>query len=148
MEPDKASALRTGTSSDLVGGFLTRGDVLSDRELTLKDQETLQTLKLSPCFVGVERSAIQAALGGGITRLRDMQMDTQRWGDLAEVRLDGGGTAVIRFQNGQAEIIRAVAPPKTSACNRARRRVRLMPRNQPEPRDRPQPALRRHRAAI
>lgn len=102
---DGRRGARTGMADDLIGGFVTRGGVLPDRDLSPIDQETLRRLQLSPYFVGVERSAIEAVLAGDITLLRGRQKDAGTMDDIPEVRLDGGGTTVVRLEDGQAEII-------------------------------------------
>jgi len=102
---DGRRGARNGMADDLIGGFVTRGGVLADRDLSPVDQETLQRLQLSPCFIGVERSAIEAVLVGDMTRLRERQKGTRTMDDIPEVRLDGGGTIVVRLEDGQAEIV-------------------------------------------
>ncbi len=92
-------------SDDLIGGFVTRGGVIPDQDVSPQDQETLQRLKLSPCFIGVERSAIKAALDGDVAALTKKQVESKLRDDRPEGALDGGGTTIVRLDEPGTEIV-------------------------------------------
>tara|TARA_R110002124_G_scaffold159007_2_gene326200 strand:- start:7517 stop:8242 length:726 start_codon:yes stop_codon:yes gene_type:complete len=92
-------------SDDLVGGFVTRGGVIPEQDVSSRDQETLQRLKLSPCFIGIERSAIKAALDGDVSTFLQKQVEGKLRDDLPDGANDGGGTTIVRLDERSTEIV-------------------------------------------
>jgi hypothetical protein len=92
-------------SDDLIGGFVTRGGVIAEQDVSVTDQETLQRLKLSPCFIGIERNAIKAALDGDVSTLLTKQVEAKLRDDLPRGQMDGGGTTIVRLDERGTEII-------------------------------------------
>lgn len=55
---------------DLVGGIVTRAGPVTDRVLSVTDQETLARLDLRPVYVGIERELIRAAIDSDAQAIR------------------------------------------------------------------------------
>lgn len=92
-------------SDDLIGGFVTRGGVIAEQDVSVTDQEILQRLRLSPCFIGIERSAIKAALDGDVSTLLTKQVEARLRDDLRKGQMDGGGTTIVRLDERGTEIV-------------------------------------------
>jgi hypothetical protein len=86
----------------LVGGFVSAGGALPTEDLSPDDVAVLDRLKLRPTFVGVEISALEAAIDGDLKRLKSEVTDPEAGGEVAG--RGGSGDWVIPLGRGRPRV--------------------------------------------
>jgi hypothetical protein len=91
----------------LVGGVVIRDRLLIDTDLSIADQQTLARLQMRPTFVGIERSALRAAIEGSIEESGDKTTALVSETDISELspRDEGVNDWVIRLDEDRARLI-------------------------------------------
>lgn len=85
---------------DLIGGFIAKGGPLGrDVRVDRARQDLLVELDLRPTFVGIERSAIRAAIEGDLPKIGALAKDgAGAAGDVDGARRDRSSTWVVRLE--------------------------------------------------